>query len=208
LSIGWHLLELPALSVCAAALEADGVYVGQWMVSRPIVLGPLLGAALGAPFAGVGFGAVFEAFSLETAPVGGHIPINGAVGTACAVLMCAGPAGVAPAAALPAGLALGWAAARMEHIFRDRRAALAAEAQALAGAGEEMPWSSFACRSVGGHVAAMAAFIYVSSAAGGPAARAIWGALPGPLRLGFSAAFNWAPWLAAAILIRALVKAH
>ena len=37
MTIGWHLLELPALSACAAALEADGVYVGQWMVSRPII---------------------------------------------------------------------------------------------------------------------------------------------------------------------------
>ena len=204
--IGWHLLELPVLSVCAAALEADCVYVGQWMVSRPIVLGPLLGAVLGAPFAGAGFGAIFEAFAVETAPMGGHIPINGAVAAACAVLMCAGPAAVAPAAALPAALALGLAAARLERVLRDRRARLTAEAASLLEAGEEVPWPVFAFRSVGEHMAAMAAFIYVAAAALGPAAGALWRLLPGPLQMGFSTAFDWAPWLAVSILIRALAR--
>ena len=204
MNIGWHLLELPALSLCTAAIEVDGLLVGQWMVSRPIIVGPMLGAVLGAPFVGAAFGALFEAFSIETAPVGSFVPMNGTVAAACAVLMSAGPAAVPPAAALPAGLALGLAATRVDHFFRERRGRLTEQALSSLKAGGRVPWASFLGRSVGGHAAAIAVFIYAAVAASGAAAGPLWSVLPQALRMGLSTAFDWAPWLALAILLRAM----
>ncbi|MBI5242054.1 MAG: PTS sugar transporter subunit IIC [Elusimicrobia bacterium] len=206
MSIGWHLLTLPALSVCAAAMEADAVCVGQWMLSRPIIVGPLFGAALGAPFAGAALGAVFEAISLEAAPVGSFIPMNGAVAAACAVMLSAGPDMLPPAAALPAGWAAGLAATRVEKIFRDHRARLSAEAAALLEEGRGVPWSSFLIRSAGGYAAAVAALIYLAVAALGPAVGGLLDLLPAAARMGMTTAFNWAPWLALGILMHSLAR--
>ena len=66
----WYLGALPALCCLAALVELDTVHVGQWLVSRPILLGPALGALCGAPWLGLGGGALIELFCLDGLPVG------------------------------------------------------------------------------------------------------------------------------------------
>lgn len=202
--MGWYLGTLPALSGFAALLETDGVYAGQWMLSRPVVAGPLVGAALDAGFAGAAFGALFEALSLEASPVGSHVPMNGTVAAVCAVLLCAGPEALPPAAAFPLGLLLGLGASALESALRERRAALTQEAERVLREGRRVPWANLLFRSVGGYALALAAFIYASVALLGPAAGKLWELLPAALRLGLTTAFDWAPWLAAAVLLHAL----
>ncbi|HAH06024.1 MAG TPA: hypothetical protein DCM05_05755 [Elusimicrobia bacterium] len=204
--MGWYLWVLPALSGLTALLETDGVYVGQWMLSRPVVAGPLVGAALGAGFTGVAFGAVFEALSLEASPVGSFVPMNGTVGAVCAVLLCAGPEALPPAAALPAGLALGLGVSALERLLRDRRAALSQEAERSLRSARRVPWAGLLFRSVGTYALAVAAFIYLSVALLGPAVGGLWGALPSALQRGLMAAFDWSPWLASAVLMHALAR--
>lgn len=64
------LLEWGLLAALGAVLFLDAWPVGQTMLSRPIVAGPLAGLALGAPGEGVFWGAVFEAVYLGILPVG------------------------------------------------------------------------------------------------------------------------------------------
>jgi hypothetical protein len=69
-----------------------------------------------------------------------------------------------------------------------------------------VPWTSLIARSLGGYALAVAAFVYLSVAALGPAIGGLWGFLPGALRMGLTTAFDWSPWLASAVLVHALVR--
>ncbi|HET9581755.1 MAG TPA: PTS sugar transporter subunit IIC [Gemmatimonadota bacterium] len=63
-------MEWLLLGVLGAIVFVDAWPVGQTMLSRPIVVGPLAGTLLGAPAEGVFWGAVFEAVYLGILPVG------------------------------------------------------------------------------------------------------------------------------------------
>ena len=62
--------EWVLLGALGAAVFLDAWPVGQTMLSRPIVVGPLAGLILGTPAEGVFWGAVFEAVYLGVLPVG------------------------------------------------------------------------------------------------------------------------------------------
>lgn len=64
------LAEWLLLGALGALVFLDAWPVGQTMLSRPIVAGPLAGAVLGTPAEGVFWGAVFEAVYLGVLPVG------------------------------------------------------------------------------------------------------------------------------------------
>lgn len=50
--------------------------VGQFMISRPIVVGPLVGFFLGYPTLGLEMGALIEIIWIGDLPVGAHLPID------------------------------------------------------------------------------------------------------------------------------------
>lgn len=64
------LAEWLLLGALGALLFLDAWPVGQTMLSRPIVIGPLAGVVLGAPGEGLFWGAVFEAVYLGVLPIG------------------------------------------------------------------------------------------------------------------------------------------
>jgi mannose/fructose/N-acetylgalactosamine-specific phosphotransferase system component IIC len=93
----WHLLELACGSALVgglAAIERKGAL--QLMLSRPLVLGPLLGWALGDPVGGLWLGAPLELLFLGGVNLGGSVPEN-------ETLLCTGLV----AACVLAGLAAG-----------------------------------------------------------------------------------------------------
>ena len=124
----WYLLVLPAFSAWIAMLESDTVMIGQWTLSRPMLVGPLVGLICGELWIGLVLGVLVELFWLESLPVGAVMPFNGAVAAGCAVLLSAGREPVAIAAAFPAGLALGWAHRWLEGRLRQSRWTLTGEA--------------------------------------------------------------------------------
>jgi mannose/fructose/N-acetylgalactosamine-specific phosphotransferase system component IIC len=75
---------LAAAAAVLAAVELDASHAGQLMISRPLVLGPLIGLAFGQPGLGLGLGALYELFGLEEIPVGGHVPLNATVAAGAA----------------------------------------------------------------------------------------------------------------------------
>jgi mannose/fructose/N-acetylgalactosamine-specific phosphotransferase system component IIC len=129
----------------AGALTALGalVFLDQWpavqtMVSRPIVVGPIVGAILGAPADGVLWGAVLESISLAVQPVGAarypDAALAGLLGTAAALTGAdagAFPAAWAVAVAVAAGAA-GDAVGRLQRRWNGRTAA-AVRARVSAG---------------------------------------------------------------------------
>lgn len=120
----------------AAALVAMGavVFLDQWpavqsMISRPVVVGPIVGAILGAPVDGVLWGAALETMELAVQPVGAarypDAALAGLLGTTAALTGMQGdvyPAGWAVAVAAAAGWA-GDAVGRFQRRWNARTAA-------------------------------------------------------------------------------------
>ncbi|MGH7564716.1 MAG: PTS sugar transporter subunit IIC [Gemmatimonadota bacterium] len=120
------LLEWSILAAIGAVIFLDAWPMGQTMLSRPIVAGPLTGLALGAPGEGAFWGAVFEAVYLGVLPVGAaRYPDAGLaalVGTAVAVAVeGTEAAGYLVAAAVAAG-ELGERATRIQRHWNGRAA--------------------------------------------------------------------------------------
>jgi mannose/fructose/N-acetylgalactosamine-specific phosphotransferase system component IIC len=104
-------IEAGALIGFGAVAFLDQWPVLQSMISRPIVIGPVVGAILGDPGGGVLWGAVLEAMQLAVLPVGAarypDAALAGLLGTTAAVTGAAD--GVYPAAwAVAIALAAGW----------------------------------------------------------------------------------------------------
>jgi len=200
----WYFSILPAVSLLIAVLEADQVLAGQWMLSRPLLLGPIVGLACGDFAMGAAIGALTELFSLQSLPVGSVMPLNAPVAAGAGVLLFAGPFAVPAAAAFPAGLCLGWSHARLESSIRSWRAELTGEAAQELRDGGEIPWTALALKSIGAHVAATALLVGAGVAVLGPGLAFLWSVLPGFMLRGAETAFRWAPWIGLAALGHAL----
>ena len=202
----WQLFVLPALSVWVALLECDAVLVGQWMVSRPLILGPSLGLLCGDLRMGLSLGVLCELFSLDRAPVGSSIPFNAPVAAGCAVLLCAGPDAVPIPLAFPAGLALGFGHRSAESALRIWRARLAHDAAESLEARGEIDWGRIHLSSVGTHAAMTAAFVFAAVAVSGPALSAAWDVLPDLAQRGLQYALDAAPFIGLAALMHAFFR--
>ncbi|MFA6092379.1 MAG: PTS sugar transporter subunit IIC [Elusimicrobiota bacterium] len=202
--MSWLFLTLPAASIGAALVELDDTCIGQWMLSRPIIVGPLFGAVLGSVWSGVAFGALFEAFSCEHSPVGGFLSFNGCVSAVCAVLLSAGPAALPWPADFPAALGIGLFHARwMEPFVRGLRASIIQEMESDLMGTSPIPWQRHLARSLLPHAAATAALVYCACAAGSLLGWA-WGVFPEILKDGLSRSFGWSLWLGWALLLDSL----
>ncbi|MGB2578507.1 PTS system mannose-specific IIC component [Elusimicrobium simillimum] len=73
------------LCFVAALLELDNVIFGQIGLGRPFVCGIIFGALIGDVGTGLQLGIFIELLFLDYTPVGGVLPPNGTVATACAV---------------------------------------------------------------------------------------------------------------------------
>lgn len=64
------------ISLLLAFLSLDATAVGQFMVSRPIVSGPLVGLLTGHPILGLQMGALIELIWIGEVAVGAHLPMD------------------------------------------------------------------------------------------------------------------------------------
>lgn len=196
-----------AMGLAAAALalvELDSNAAGQFMLSRPIVVGPILGLAFAAPATGLELGLLFELFSLEELPVGASLPLNATVAAGSALLLALGPAPVAPELAFPAGLILGWLHRRLESGLRRRRAVLSRRAQEDLGRGERPSLGTLAARELGLQALMTASVFFMVLFPLKDALAAGWSRAPEALRAGLGFGFAAAPWVGAAALLRSL----
>jgi len=112
--------ELIAFSLLAAFMELDTVYAGQFMVSRPVIAGPILGLVAGNPGAGIIMGLWFELLYAGNVPVGSTIPPSGVISAAAAIAL-ADMFGVPLPSAFLAGLLAGWLFSTLEEKMRKLR---------------------------------------------------------------------------------------
>jgi mannose/fructose/N-acetylgalactosamine-specific phosphotransferase system component IIC len=64
------------IALLMSFLSLDATAVGQFMVSRPIVTGPLVGWLIGRPDLGIELGALIELIWIGEVPVGAHLPLD------------------------------------------------------------------------------------------------------------------------------------
>ena len=97
-------MEIVLVTLLGGLLALDGTSVGQFMLSRPLVAGALLGWMLGEPALGLTVGAILELYLLVSFPTGGSRFPEGATATVVAV---ASAAGSTTPGALPLAIAVG-----------------------------------------------------------------------------------------------------
>lgn len=97
-------MDIVRIGVLGGLLGLDGTSVGQFMVSRPLVAGAIVGWALGDPRLGLTIGALLELYLIVSFPTGGARFPEGATATTVAV---AAAVGVEGAGAVPLAVALG-----------------------------------------------------------------------------------------------------
>ena len=197
------------MSVVAAAgavslVELDAASAGQFMLSRPIVVGPLLGAAFWRPDVGLMVGIPLEFMSFDELPVGGHLPLNATIAAAAALLMTLGPWAVPLEAALPAGLGVGWVHQKLEEYQRQRRSLLCRVAEERLLRGEEPPYLGLSALSLAGQAAATLLVLLGAAYALSPLLHRAWPLLPSFIQAGLRFGLSMAPWLACATLLRSL----
>jgi mannose/fructose/N-acetylgalactosamine-specific phosphotransferase system component IIC len=78
------VLKIILISFVGGLLCLDRVFV-QTMVSRPIIIAPVIGIILGVPYAGLMIGAILELFWIDRMPIGIYIPPNDSIAAAFAV---------------------------------------------------------------------------------------------------------------------------
>ena len=112
------------ISVLLGVLNLDVTAFGQFMVSRPIVVGPLVGWVMGQPGLGLEIGAIIELIWIGDVPVGAHLPpdllmLTG-ISTACAAGLLNGrvPAEAAVTFGMCVGIPLALFSTEVENIMR------------------------------------------------------------------------------------------
>ncbi len=67
--------QIILISFCGGLLCLDRIFI-QAMISRPIVIAPVIGLILNNPYAGLIIGAMIEMFWIDRVPIGIYIPPN------------------------------------------------------------------------------------------------------------------------------------
>ncbi len=185
---------MSAAAACAvlAVLELDATLIAQTFVSRPLVVGSIIGWLTGSPQAGLLFGAAFELLSLCDLPVGGCLTWSAPVAAGTAAMLTS--AGASHAVCFVGGIAAGVLHSRLEALERVLRAAtgdaLVARAQLGGGAlGRALTLS------IAGHAAMTFAVAWAVVSFVGFADRRWWVEVPEFLRAGAALAASSAPWI-------------
>lgn len=79
-------VKIIIISFVGGLLCLDRVFV-QAMISRPIIVAPVIGLILGNPYAGLIIGAILELFWIDRIPVGIYVPPNDSIAAVIAVSM-------------------------------------------------------------------------------------------------------------------------
>lgn len=201
-SLSWAALVAAAALV--SILELDVAQAGQFMVSRPVVVGALLGIIFDRALPGMFLGLCFELLSLDDLPVGDNLPVNATVAAAAALLLSWGPQKVVLELALPAGLGAGWVHQRVESALRQRRSGLCGRMEGSLLRGEPPAFAVMVLRSLAEQAAATWAVLLAFLLVGGPVLDFLWPYAPSALAEGLSFGLVFAPWLGLAVLLHGL----
>ena len=199
---GWF--GMAAASALVGVIELDVVQAGQVMLSRPLVLGSLLGIVLNDPRLGFLLGAYVELLSIDDLPMGDRIPLNATVAVSAAFLLAWGPRGLPCEAALPAGLCAGWVHRWIEAALRLRRKDWCAQADAVVRRGGTPSLGRMIVVALVQQAAGTLAVMLVTIFVFGPVLRQAWIHAPAGVVEGIGFAWLLAPWLGLGVLLHTL----
>lgn len=186
-------MTLLPISAAVAALELDQVLFAQTSLSRPLVVGTLLGAAAGRSGAGFVTGACFEYLSLADLPVGGNLTWSATIATAVALSVQAG--GASMPFSFAAGLLAGWLHSRIESVERAKRVFVMDRIESAVRKDGAPCYGRAMTLSLTAHAlwtfAFLVTFVSVSSYAGAN----LWTHAPSSVDAGLGFAATCAPWL-------------
>ncbi|MDD4004241.1 MAG: PTS sugar transporter subunit IIC [Elusimicrobiaceae bacterium] len=194
--------ELLLFSLLTALMELDTVYAGQFMVSRPVIAGPILGLVAHNMAAGVILGLWFELLYAGYVPVGATIPPSGVI-SAAAAIAAADMFGVPLPAAFLAGLLAGALFGGLEEWMRRLRSGwnrLIAEQTARDCSVIDL----WIVRSLLSQYALGFAFTLLFCLAAGPAAAAVMRHAPAQLSRALELGFSVVPWIGMVVLAESL----
>ncbi|MBI5211483.1 MAG: PTS sugar transporter subunit IIC [Elusimicrobia bacterium] len=199
-------LGLAVGAAAVAAAELDATLALQIMVSRAIVIGPLLGLAFGDLTTGVLVGLVVELLSHDKLPVGGQIPANATVSAGAGVLLAIGPQPLPVSLAVPAGLFLGWLHERLvDNPLRRRRGRMSRVVGAGIRRGAEVSLGGLVARELVIEFGATLALLLAALLALKPLGVQPWAAEARTvLGAGLWTALSLAPWFGAGMLAHSL----
>ena len=83
------MLTIVGIALVGGLIGLDRTAVGQFMISQPIVVGPLTGWILGDPGAGAVIGAVLELIWVLDMPIGSFVPADATISTVSATAIAA-----------------------------------------------------------------------------------------------------------------------
>lgn len=194
-------IGLGLAAAAIAVLELDATAAGQFMASRPLIIGPTLGIVLGNPALGACLGAFYELLGLNDPPVGGRLPLNATVAVSSALFLALGTPGVPAEIAFPAGAVLGWGQRRLEERFRASRGRLGPLVDQRLNRGLDPGLGRLALCEMAKQAAAtfsvMLFALWLGSQGGKLSA---W--VPGRVLSGLRVGLAFLPWLAGASLLR------
>ncbi|NLO92374.1 MAG: hypothetical protein GX410_10365 [Elusimicrobia bacterium] len=192
-------LSLTGLCALASFLELDAVYAGQFLLSRPLVVGTLLGLICGDVKTGVQFGIWTEFLLLDQLPVGGYVPPSGGVCAASAFILaylCMLPVSFS----FLLGIIIGKGYSHMESRLRTWRNAwnrsVEKDVQDDAGAVNAWMFKSIALQFGAGFV-----FIWLAVQALSLAGAYAWPRLSEELRNAVDLGYFAVPWIGMASLV-------
>lgn len=113
-------LKVVLSAALSGLLGLDAVQAGQFLLSRPAFVGPVLGWLNGCPLEGARLGILLELLYIDFIPVGGVVPPNGTAASAAGVLAYSA-GGLAPSLAFFLGLAAGRAFSPIDYRLRAAR---------------------------------------------------------------------------------------
>ena len=182
-------LNILISSALTGLLGLDAVQSGQFLLSRPVFVGTMLGWLNGCPLEGARIGILLELLYIDFIPVGGVVPPNGAAAAAAGVL--AHVVGLAPSLAFFIGAAAGVAYSPVETRLRSARSSWSRRIEEQVRAGD-LNLSRWLARAMLNESLALTAY-----ALGCAAVCAVAGRIPGigVLYPGTDFAYSLMPWL-------------
>jgi mannose PTS system EIIC component len=178
------LIETAIAAVLGTLICLDRV-VAQFMISRPIVAGPLIGLALGDALTGLVTGALLELLWVDRIPVGPYVPPND---TFVAILATAGAILASPSSGHPPreliALAIllfapaGFLGQKMEIALRNWNDGLVMRAQEDAKAGNVAGVTRQHLTALGRYLAGSFVFLSVALIGGAGLLRGVYPDLP------------------------------
>ncbi len=180
------MLNEAAIAAVLGTLICLDRVVAQFMISRPIVAGPLIGLALGDPFTGLVTGALLELLWVDRIPVGPYVPPNDtfvAVLATAGAILAAPPSGHPPRELIALSILVfapaGFLGQKMEIALRNWNDGLAVRAQVDAKAGNAAGVTRRHLTALGRYLAGSLAFLSAALIGGVSLLRGVYGDLPG-----------------------------